>query len=104
MSNIHAILIYELKKNIQIYNNYKCFDSNYIIQDTLNDVKPLILQQIRKMVNQPINYYFKNSIDYKIQIDIIQLQNDGCLFSDFDINNLYTEFLEDITKFLYQNI
>jgi len=101
MSNIHAILIHELNKNIQTYNYYKCFDIDYIIKDTLDVIKPLILQQIRQMINQPINYYFKHSIDYAIQIDIIQLQSDGCLFSDFDINDIYTEHLYDITKYLY---
>jgi hypothetical protein len=101
MSNIHDILIFKLNKNIHSYNYYKCFDIDYIIKDTLIETKSIILQYIKERIYYPLDYYFKNSIDYAIHLDIIQLKADGCLFSDLDINDIYIEHLPDIKQYLY---
>ena len=101
MFSINRILISELDKNIHSYNYYKCFDIDYIIKDTLIATKPIILQCIKERIQYPSYYYFTNSIDYVIQLDIIQLKSDGCLFSDLDINDIYIEHLPDIKNYLY---
>ena len=101
MSSIQTVLINELKKNITSYNFYKCFDIDYIIKDTLIETKPIILQYIKERIQYPLYYYCKNSIDFVIQLDIIQLKFDGCTFSDSDINDIYIEHLPDIKQYLY---
>jgi hypothetical protein len=101
MSSIHNILISELNKNIHSYNYYNCFDIDYIIKDTLKETKQIILQCIKERIHYQLHYYVKNSIDYVIQLDIIHLKSDGCLFSDLDINDIYIEHLPDIKIYLY---
>lgn len=54
--------------------------------------------------NYPLSYYFKNSIDYSIKQDILQLKIDGCLFSDLDINDIYIEHKDYIINYIYNLI
>lgn len=101
--NIHNILCKELYNNINLYNKYNCFDINYIINDTITITKPLIINYIKLMIqnNYPLQYYFKNSIDYLIKEDIIQLQLNNYILSDLDINDIYIEHKSYIVNYLY---
>jgi hypothetical protein len=86
-------------KNIFINNVQFLDDYNIalISKEILINSKINILEFIRILINNNHKFH-KNNSDYYIQIDVKELQKNGCLFSKDDINDIFIEHLDFINK------
>lgn len=80
-------------------NNFDIIDSNidkYIINEIINITKDKIIEYIYQLINKlllditPIDNKY-NIADNYIIYDILDLKTSGCLFTKYDINDIYIE-------------
>lgn len=105
---IQQIFQNEIEQNyknlfINNVNNLDDYNIALISNEIINNSKIHILEYINYLINTDTgndnNHKFhKNNSDYYIEIDVKELHKNRCLFSKYDINDIFIEHLDFINK------